>query len=155
MPTGSPTRSTKSVMTTPRSSEADRGFSLGRPTSSGRFGKRVTTADRVTAARPTATAVRLVAPTDSPTPSVIPIPSGGHLIVCLGRGRRRYSANRAVPGNQGQVKGGHPARRPIVDGGYCVERAHAGSQATCGRGVAAGAIRETKSRLLEDAWSAL
>ena len=67
MPTGSPTRSTKSVMIRPRSVRL--GFSLGTPTSDGRCGYSVSTGDRVNAVRPTTTAVRLVAPTDSPTPS--------------------------------------------------------------------------------------
>src|SRR5689334_17654415 len=67
IPTGSPTRSTKSVMIRPRSVRL--GFSLGTPTSGGLCGYNVTTGDRRTAVRPTTTAVRLVTPTDNPTPS--------------------------------------------------------------------------------------
>src|SRR6476620_1038911 len=67
MPTGSPTRSTKAVMIRQRC--LGLGCSLGTPTSGGRCGYSGTTGDRVTAVRPTTTAARLVAPTDSPTPS--------------------------------------------------------------------------------------
>src|SRR5258705_8595283 len=122
MPTGSPTRSTKSVMIRPRSFRL--GFSLGRPTSGGRCGYSVTTGDRVTAALPTTTATRLVAPTDSPTPSDISLRldqtlSGSQscptVLVLL--------ANRPYSGNQWQIQSCHPARRKIVDAAHNAERA--------------------------------
>ncbi len=69
IPTGSPTRSTKSVRIRPRSFRL--GFSLGTPTSAARCGKSVSTGDRVTAARPTTTAVRFVDPIDNPIPSAM------------------------------------------------------------------------------------
>src|SRR5258708_36887223 len=114
MPTGSPTRSTKSVMIRPRSVRL--GFSLGTPTSGGRCGYSVTTGDRVTAARPTTTATRLVAPTDSPTPSDISLRLDRTLsgiqscltaLVLLADGPHTE--------NQWQIQSCHPAWRKIVD----------------------------------------
>src|ERR1700736_5581754 len=154
MPTGSPTRSVKSVMIRPRSLRL--GFSLGTPTSGGRCGYSVTTADRVTAVRPTTTAARLVAPTDSPTPSDISLrldqtPSGSQSSPTV----LALLADGSHTGNQWQIQGRHPAWRKIVDGGHRVERAHAGRQAARGGRVAPRAVGEPERRFLEDARRAL
>src|ERR1700682_1093974 len=154
MPTGSPTRSTKSVMIRPRSVRL--GFSLGTPTSGGRCGNSVTTGDRVTAARPTTTATRLVAPTESPTPSDISLHLDRTLSgiqSCLTAGA--LLADGSHTGNQWQIQSCHPAWRKFVDGGNGVERAQAGRQAAGGGRVASRAVGEPERRLLEDARCAL
>src|SRR5271163_3915752 len=148
---GLPTRSTKTLITTPGSLSI--GFSNGTPTSGGRCQYKVSTGLRVTA-RSAVTAAKLVAPTERPnadrsTPAISSNPraSATNLAALL--------ANRANPRDQRQIERGDPARRKIVDGRHRVERAHPGGQAAGGGRVASGAVGEPKRCLLGDARRAL
>ena len=67
--TGSPTRSTKPVSTTPDAEPA--GISSGAPTSGACPGERLSIERRVTGGRPTRAATRLVVPMDNPSGSVM------------------------------------------------------------------------------------
>src|SRR6202035_186955 len=117
IPAGSPTRSTKSLITNPGSLSF--GFSVGTPTSGGRWRYSVRTGLRVTA-RSAVTAARLVAPIDRPnadpsTSAISPHPVHRPPIYRPSRPcpaatvTRPASANRADPRDQRQVQRRNPA----------------------------------------------
>ena len=64
---------------------------------------------------------------------------------------RRWSADGSGAGNQREVERGDPARGQIVDRRDGIERPHPGRQAAGRRSVAARAVGEPESGLLEDA----
>ena len=158
MPTGSPTRSTNPVTTTPGCVRL--GFSPGTPSSGDRWPYSVSTDCRVTGACPSCTPANRVAPIDRPIASAIaPKPARKPRKQCppiddiAGDARSKKVTQRIVPapGIKGKSSAAHPSGRQVVDRGHSVQRPQPRSQAAGRGGVATGPVGEPKSGLLEDA----